>query len=81
MINIGQRIARLEAARGSMQSGMTSAEIDAASIVYERKLREDGAPGGGTIEAGVASWRTLVERASPSMQPIWANVEPWDLYA
>ncbi|MEG3176186.1 hypothetical protein U1872_08100 [Sphingomonas sp. RB3P16] len=80
-MRIAERLARLESRAGQAQPGMTPVEIDAAAVVYEQRLREDGVPGGGTIEASLAGWRTLVERAAPSMQRIWANVEPWDLYA
>ena len=60
---------------------MSADEIDAATVVYKRKLREGGVPDGGSIEVAVSNWRTLVEQAAPSMQPIWANVDPSDLWA
>ena len=80
-MRIAERLTRLEAARASTVPGMTADEIDVAAVVYERKLREGGVPNGDSIEVAVSNWRTLVEQAAPSMQPIWANVEPSDLWA
>lgn len=79
-MRLADRLTRLEQARAA-DPRMTVDEIEAAAVRYEAELREDGVPGGGSVQGAMSSWRQLVDQAAePWLQRVWAGMSPMDLY-
>ena len=79
-MRIADRLARLERIEGE-HPRLSRAEIEAAATRYEAALRDDGVPGGGSVQQALDGWRRIVEGSPPWAQRVYLNAEPADMFA
>ncbi len=79
-MRIADRLARLERIEGE-HPRLSLAELETAATRYEAALRQDGVPGGGSVQGALDRWRRVVDQSPPWAQRLYLNAEPADLFA